>query len=553
MCGGTPPQMLRRCGWLSMTFAGNDVLLAAASIPSVRQLGDDHLAGKVYLVGAGPGDPGLITVKGLRCLEKADLVVYDRLLDPTLLEAAPQSAQRVFVGKERGRQAMTQKEINDLLVQRAASGEVVVRLKGGDPFVFGRGGEEALALAEHGIPFEVVPGVTSAIAAPAYAGIPLTHRGKASSFTVVSGSEDPSKPDSSVSWEALARNGGTLVVMMGWAPLESILATLAQNGRVPTTPVALIQWGTWPGQRTITGTLENIVSRGRDAGLEPPVVAVIGDVVELRRQTSWFDNRPLFGKKVLITRSRNQASTLRSSLEESGAQAIELPTIEIAPLEDYSQLDEAVSGLARFHWVFFASANAVDAVFARLERQHLDARALGSAKIGAIGPATAVALARRGLTADFVPARSESEAVVAELSSRDWAGVPVLLPGADIGIDTLAQGLAGLGAGVEPVTAYRTITPKGAAKQARAALEQGVDAATFTSSSTVRNLMQMLDGDRRALESSTIACIGPATAATARGLGLRVDLVAENHNVQGLVDALVAHYAGKQKEMKGNG
>ena len=511
------------------------------------------LEGKVYLVGAGPGDPLLITVKGLRCLEKADLVVYDRLMDPSLLEAAPQSAQRVFVGKERGRQAMTQVEINDLLVQRATAGEVVVRLKGGDPFVFGRGGEEALALAQHGIPFEVVPGVTSAIAAPAYAGIPLTHRGTASSFTVVSGSEDPSKPESSVSWEALARTGGTLVVMMGWAPLESILASLAQNGRAPTTPVALVQWGTWPGQITITGTLENIVSRGRDAGLEPPVVAVIGDVVELRRQTSWFDGRPLFGKKVLITRSRTQASALRSSLEEFGAQPIELPTIEIAPLEDYSELDDAVSGLARFHWVFFTSANTVDAVFARMERQQLDARALGSAKIGAIGPATTASLARRGLTADFVPARSVAEAVVAELSNRDWAGVPVLLPGADIGRDTLAQGLAGLGASVERVAAYRTTTPKGAAQLARAALEKGVDAATFTSSSTVRNLMKMLNGDRMALESSTIACIGPATAATARELGLRVDLVAENHNVQGLVDALVGHYSGKEQERKGNG
>ena len=509
--------------------------------------------GKVYLVGAGPGDPGLITVKGLRCLEQADLVVYDRLMDPALLEAAPQSAQRLFVGKERGRQAMTQQEINDLLVQRATAGDVVVRLKGGDPFVFGRGGEEALALAQHGVPFEVVPGITSAIAAPAYAGIPVTHRGIASSFTVVSGSEDPSKLESSVSWEALARTGGTLIVMMGWAPLESILATLAQNGRTPTTPVALVQWGTWPGQVTVTGTLEDIVQRGRDAGLEPPVVAVIGDVVDLRRQTSWFDTRPLSGKKVLITRSRTQASTLRSSLEELGAQAIELPTIEIAPLEDYSELDEAVCGLARFHWVFFASANAVDALFARLERNRLDSRALASAKIGAIGPATTAALARRGLTADFMPVRSASESALSELSRRDWTGMPVLLPGADIGTDTLAEGLAGLGAAVQRGAAYRTITPKGAVKQARAALKQGVDAATFTSSSTVRNLMQMLDGDRGALEASTIACIGPATAATARELGLRVDLVAENHDVQGLVDALVAHYSGKEKELKGNG
>lgn len=502
--------------------------------------------GKVYLVGAGPGDPGLITVKGLRCLSQAQVVVYDRLLDPSLLQAAPTDAEQVFVGKARGRQALTQDQINQLLVDRAAEGKTVVRLKGGDPFVFGRGGEEALTLVQHGIPFEVVPGVTSAIAAAAYAGIPITQRRVASCFTVVSGSEDPSKPESSIPWDVLARTGGTLVVLMGWNALESILDTLGREGMAADTPVALIQWGTWPQQRTVTGTLAGVAARGREAGLEPPVLAVIGPVVKLREQLQWFDRRPLSGKKVLITRSRTQTSRLRTLLEAQGAVPLELPAIEIAPLEDYAALDSAVARIDQFAWVIFASANAVDAVFARLEDMQLDARSFGGCQVGAIGPATAEALARRGIRADFIPARSASEAVVAELSARQWAGVSVLLPAADIGRDVLAQGLGRLGAEVEWVAAYRTVTPPGAGDGARRLLAQGVDVVTFASSSTVRNLVDLLGGDRAALAGSFIACIGPTTAATARELDLPVGLVADEHNVEGLVDALVWHFGGKE-------
>jgi uroporphyrinogen III methyltransferase/synthase len=503
--------------------------------------------GKVYLVGAGPGDPGLITVKGLRCLAQAQVVVYDRLLDPSLLQAAPADAEQVFVGKARGRQALTQDQINQLLVDRAAAGKVVVRLKGGDPFVFGRGGEEALALARHGIPFEVVPGVTSAIAAAAYAGIPITHRRVASCFTVVSGSEDPAKPESSIPWDVLARTGGTLVVLMGWNALESILDTLGRQGMSADTPVALIQWGTWPQQRTVTGTLAGVAAKGREAGLEPPVLAVIGPVVKLREQLQWFDRRPLSGKKVLITRSRTQASRLKTLLEAQGAVPLELPAIEIAPLEDYTELDSAVARIDQFAWVIFASVNAVEAVFARLEDMQLDARAFGTlTQVGAIGPATAEALAQRGIRADFVPNRSDSESVLVELSTRRWSGVPVLLPAADIGRDVLAQGLARLGAEVEWVAAYRTVTPAGAGDQARQILAQGVDVVTFASSSTVRNLLDLLGGDRSALAGSLVACIGPATAATARELGLLVGLVADEHNVEGLVDALVRHFADEE-------
>ncbi|MSQ07179.1 MAG: uroporphyrinogen-III C-methyltransferase [Dehalococcoidia bacterium] len=504
--------------------------------------------GKVYLVGAGPGDPGLITVKGLRVLSQAQVVVYDRLLDPSLLQHAAPDAEQVFVGKARGRQALTQEQINQLLVDRASAGQTVVRLKGGDPFVFGRGGEEALALAQHGIPFEVVPGVTSAIAAAAYAGIPITHRRVATCFTVVSGSEDPAKPESSIPWDVLARTGGTLVVLMGWNALESILRTLGSQGMAADTPVALVQWGTWPQQRTVTGVLADVAARGRQAGLEPPVLAVIGPVVKLREQLRWFGpdsntaGRPLWGKRVLITRSRTQASRLRALLEAQGALPLELPAIEIAPLEDCRKLDAALARLNHFGWVIFASGNAVDSVFARLEGLGKDARAFGGTQVGAIGPATAEALARRGIRADFIPARSASEAVVDELSKRPWAGVPVLLPAADIGRDVLAQGLARLGAQVEWVAAYRTVTPAGAGGQARQMLDQGVDVVTFASSSTVRNLLELLGGDKAALEGSLIACIGPATAATARELGLPVGLVSDEHNVEGLVDALVRHF-----------
>ncbi len=501
------------------------------------------MPGKVYLVGAGPGDPGLITTKGARCLEQAQVVLYDRLLDPSLLDLAPESARRVFVGKERDRQAMSQSQINQFLVDEGKAGNVVVRLKGGDPFVFGRGGEEALALAKNGVSFEVVPGVTSAVAAPAYAGIPLTHRGAASCFTVVSGSEDPSKPNSSVNWEALARTGGTLVVLMGWQPLQSIFDTLIKEDMSPHTPVALVQWGTWPQQATVTGTLENAVALGKTAGLNPPVAAVIGPVVDLRQELSWFDQRPLFGKKVLITRSRTQASQFRLLLAELGAQPVEIPAIQTVDLEDFTELDSALFRLGEFQWAIFASINAVDSVFGRLRLLGKDSRAFGGVKVGAIGPATSNALTDRGITPDFVPSRSVSEVVLSELEGMDWTGVPVLLPSADIGRDALARGLSQRGAKVERIAAYRTIPTDGMAEKARSALEQNVDFVTFTSSSTVQNLLSMLDGDRKALERSKIACIGPTTAATAEQMGLRVDLVAPVHTVQGLVDALVEHCA----------
>ncbi len=509
------------------------------------------MVGKVYLIGAGPGDPGLLTVKGREVLERADVVVYDRLAHPSLLDHAPRSAERIFAGKARGQQELTQEGINALLVECAQAGKLVARLKGGDPFVFGRGGEEALSLARNGIPFEVVPGVSSAIAAPAYAGIPVTHRGIATGFTVVSGSEDPAKPESSVRWEELGRSlathGGTLMTLMGWSSMEKILEALQCAGLSADTPVALVQWGTWNRQRTVTGTLATAADRGRAAGLAAPVVAVIGDVVNMRDELAWFDNRPLFGKRVLVTRSRTQASRMCQLLEDAGATAVELPAIAIAPSLDFRPLDECVSRLSSFGWVIFASVNAVDNVFERLDAQDRDARVFGTARVGAIGPATAAALERRGIRPDFTPSRSVSSAALEEMAVYDWNGVSVLLPAANIGRDELAEGLSCLGAQVERVTAYRTITPPDAAQRARDAFAEGIDIVTFTSSSTVRNLLGLLEEEggpgREALSGSIVACIGPVTASTARDLGLRVDIEAQEHTVEGLAEALIEHYS----------
>ena len=378
--------------------------------------------GKVYLVGAGPGDPGLLTVKGAQALAAADVVVYDRLLDPSLVALAPATAQRVFVGKERGRQALTQSEINDLLVAEGLAGKTVVRLKGGDPFVFGRGGEEALALAGAGVPFVVVPGVTSAVAAAAYAGIPVTHRGLSTSVTIVTGSEDPSKGETSANWAALAKTGGTIVTLMGWAALPGIVDTLQANGMAADTPAALVQWGTWSRQRTVTGSLANIAQRGKAAGIGAPVIAIIGQVARLREEIGWFDRRPLWGKRVLVTRSRTQASRLIEMLIDLGAEPIELPSIEIGPLDDYGELDAALAETADVpgRWIIFASVNSVEFVWERLRATGQDARHFAGATIGAIGPATARALRERGIEPDFIPKRSVSEEVIAELSG--WIG-----------------------------------------------------------------------------------------------------------------------------------
>ena len=497
--------------------------------------------GTVYLVGAGPGDPGLITAKGLACLESADAVVFDRLASDELISRARPDAVLIDVGKVPGRHRYRQEEINALLVTTAQEGKSVVRLKGGDPFVFGRGGEEASELAEAGIPFEVVPGVSSAIAAPAYAGIPITNRGYASSFTVVTGSEYPDKPESYVDWEQIARTGGTITVLMGREGLGSITSALVRGGLSPQTPVALVEWGTHPVQRTIVGDLSDIARRADETGLGSPMVAVIGEVVRLREQLRWFDRRPLFGKRVLVTRTRTQASALTALLVREGAVPIEVPTIEVRPVEVPGDLDQAVGSLAEYDWVVFTSANAVDAVFGRLDALGGDARSFGGARVAAIGSATATSLRSRGIVADTVASQPVSELLLDTLPVQ--SGDRVFLPGAESRRDALSRGLEAAGATVHQVTAYTTVTPEGVRERIESALDEGVDIVTFTSSSTVTNLMASIDGDTGRLGGALIACIGPITASTVGEAGLGVDILAEDSSVAGLVDAILSHYA----------
>ncbi len=500
-------------------------------------------AGKVYLVGAGPGDPELISVKGADCLSQADVVVYDRLLDERLLDAVPAVTEKIYVGKAAGKHSRSQDEISRLLVAKAKQGKTVVRLKGGDPFVLGRGGEEAEVLVQNKIPFEIVPGITSAIAVPAYAGIPVTHRALASSFAVITGHEDPAKESSSINWAKLAGGVDTLVFLMGMKNLPQIVARLMEYGRPVDTPVAVIQQSTRPGQKTVTGSLDDIVAKVKEHRLTAPAVIVVGEVVRLREKLRWFDNRPLFGKRILVTRARNQASTLSRLLARCGAQPIELPAIDIQIVTHAKELDGAISHLGRYHWIIFTSVNGVAAFWQRLHSLGQDSRALGGLSIGAIGPATAEALAGKGIIADYVPPVYTTEGIIAGLRNRNIAGQHVLLPRADIADDELVQGLLQLGASVDEVTAYRTVPATEALNRAKQMIISGnIDIITFTSSSTVSNLVAALGEDMAEINGAMVACIGPKTAETATRAGLKVDIVASKQTIPGLVTAMEEYF-----------
>ena len=498
--------------------------------------------GAVFLVGAGPGDPELITVKARRYLETADVIVYDRLVEDRLLGHARPDAELIDMGKSPGERGDRQPEINTLLVEKAREGKRVVRLKGGDPFIFGRGGEEAAALSDANIPFEVVPGITSAIGVPAYAGIPLTHRGVASSLTVVTGSEPPGASDASVDWDWLAKSNGTLSILMSWQNLPAITQALMNGGRSGGTPCAVIRWGARPYQRTVVGSLSNIVGRARRARMSNPVVVVVGEVVDLRSAARWFDNRPLFGKRVLVTRSRSQSAALVGLLADAGAEPIEVPTIEIEPVDDTEDTDAALSNLVAYDWVVFTSTNSVERLFERLDTLGRDAREFHSSQVAAIGTATAASLRERGIIADIVSRESQSQSLVDGLSKQSIDGLRILLPGAETRPKRLAQGLQRLGGIVRDLTLYRTVLPTDSRARLADALESGIDVVTFTSSSTVTNLVTLLDGGATRLNELKIACIGPVTAETARQSGLTVDIVAEDSTAAGLVNAIVKHY-----------
>jgi len=443
---------------------------------------------------------------------------------------------------------MEQKEINLLMVSKAREDNAVVRLKGGDPFVLGRGGEEAEVLAANQIPFEVVPGVSSAYAVPAYAGIPVTHRSLASSFTVITGHEDPEKDESRISWDKLSTGSDTLVFLMGVANLAHIVRQLVRNGRSPSTPVAVISQGTSPKQRTIVGTIENIVAKAKKENFEPPAVIVVGDVVKLREQIRWFDNLPLFGKRILVTRAEHQAKELSWLLLSRGALPVQVPVIEISPPRNWRELDRAIRNLKGYGWIMFTSVNAVEIFWKRMYALGMDSRCLADIRIGAIGPATASALEKRGIQPDYVPEIYTSRGFLTGLKKKDIAGCKVLLPRADIADSEISDGLAKLGAEVHKLTAYRTTTAARSASQAKQMLSRGeIDVITFTSASTVNSLLTILGQKWEVIKQITLACIGPKTAAVLVGKGIKADIVAQEHTMLGLVEA-IEHYFKERGE-----
>ncbi|UQZ86730.1 Uroporphyrinogen-III C-methyltransferase [Paenibacillus konkukensis] len=505
--------------------------------------------GVVYLVGAGPGDPKLITLRGLEAIQRADVVVYDRLASPRLLKHMKPGAEKIFVGKLPDKHMMKQGEINQLLVDLALQGKVVTRLKGGDPSVFGRVGEEAELLADNGIGFEIVPGITSAIAVPAYAGIPVTHRDFTSSFSIVTGHEYPNKTYSSVNWDNLAQASGTLIFLMGVANLEFICSQLIRGGKSAATPVALIRWGTWMEQATLTGTLTDIVDKVRAANFQSPAVIIVGEVVKLREKLAWFEKKPLFGRRILVTRARSQASELVQQIEELGGEAVEFPVIRTQPPsseEARAALDAALERLPEFEWVLFTSVNGVDYFFERLQQKRIDIRMLYQARIAAVGPKTAEALERRGLLVDLLPAKFQGDVLLESIEQELRPGQRVLLPTADIAKAYIPERLKQLGMDVTEVDVYETVLDTGGGAEVIDLLQQkALHIITFTSSSTVTNLLLALrelgaEQPLELLQSCRIACIGPMTAQTAREAGLTVDYVAEEATVASLVQSLYA-------------
>ena len=506
------------------------------------------MSGIVYLIGAGPGDPGLLTMKGAACLAKAQVVVYDFLANPELLELAPPGAEHIYVGKKGGDHTMGQEDINKLLVKLCQGGKIVARLKGGDPYVFGRGGEEATELYQAGCQFEVVPGVTSAVAAPSYAGIPVTDRRHSTEVAFVTGHEDPTKPSSTINWASLA-GMGTCVFLMGIKNLPHICKQLIAEGKSPDTPAATVRWGTTPQQESLSGTLATLPELVKQAGIKPPAITIVGGVVELKEELGWFENLPLFGKSVLVTRARTQASKLSSSLTAQGAQVIEVPTIEFEDPDDPSLMAAAIAKIESYDWLIFTSPNGVERFFVALNEAGKDARALAKAKLAAIGPATGQALALGGIKPDVMAKTFVAEGLLESLKGESLAGKEVLLPRAQEAREVLPETIRSWGADLTVVPAYKTVPPPASAALLNEALENGLDAITFTASSTVANLLKLLSPEQRdtlVTKSQsgeiTVTAIGPITADTATDAGLAVHVMPSVYTIDALVDALAGFY-----------
>jgi uroporphyrinogen III methyltransferase / synthase len=487
---------------------------------------------KVYLVGAGPGDPGLITVKGKKILERADSILYDHLASERLLDLAPAHAERVYVGKKRALHEATQEEITAMLIERARRGQTVVRLKGGDPFIFGRGGEEMEALTAAGIPFEIVPGVTTALGLAAYSGVPLTHREHTSAVTFVTGHSV-----AAIDWSKVGASE-TIVLFMGLVNFPEIARELIAHGRSASTPAMAVRWATRPDQQTIAGTLGDLAAKIEHAGMKPPATIVIGEVVALRERFNWFEKLPLFGQRIIVTRDRGQSPLLAEPLEALGAEVLFVPVIEIVDAAEGSSLEQAIANLRSYEWLIFTSVNGVRHFVEALDRSLSDLRDL-KAKICAIGSATRAAIEALHLRVDVMAEEYVAESLLAALAGEDLKGKRVLLPRAAVARDLVPDTLWERGALVDVVEAYRTIIPADAAVRARGALAHKPHWITFTSSSTVTNLVAV--AGREALAGIKIASIGPVTSATARAAGLVVNVEAQPHTIEELVNALAAH------------
>jgi uroporphyrinogen III methyltransferase/synthase len=486
---------------------------------------------KVYLVGAGPGDPELITLKARRLLEKADCILFDHLANADLLDIAPASAERIYVGKKKSEHAATQDEICALLVDRGRQGLNVVRLKGGDPFIFGRGGEEAEALANAGIPFEVVPGVTSPLGIAAYTGVPLTHRSHTSVVTFITGHDVEN-----IDWHKVGTSE-TLVVFMGLSHFDSIAERVIACGRPASTPAMAVRWGTRPDQEVLTGTLETLPRLIHESAMKPPATVIIGEVVGLREKLSWYEKLPLFGQSIVVTRTREQAGTLSDQLRRLGAEVIELPTIEIQPASDYAPLDLAISRLSQYDWLIFTSANGVRCFLDRLDDSPLDLRAIRG-RICAIGPATRDAIERFRIKVDVLAEEYVAEGLLSALAGYDLAGSRILIARAAVARDVLPDELRRRGARVDVVEAYRTVAPAGLAARAAQILSEKPDWITFTSSSTVDNLVAAVGS--QAIQGVRTASIGPITSATLKKNAISVGVQASAFTVSGLIDAILS-------------
>src|SRR5438093_2957343 len=498
--------------------------------------------GKVYLVGAGPGDLGLVTLRAKECIERANAIVYDHLTNPEILSWARDDAEIIYAGKEAGQHSLSQQEINALLIEKARAGKDVVRLKGGDPFVFGRGAEEARAIVDAGIEFEIVSGITSAIAGPAYAGIPVTHRAENSHITFFTGHEDPAKTESAIDYAALAKLGGTQVMLMGVKRLGSIAREMLEQGVRNDLPVALVRWATTGRQETLTGTLQNIAQRAVASGFEAPAVAVFGEVVALRETLNWYENRPLSGKRIVVTLTRKQASALSNKLRTLGAHVVELPTIRIEPPGDLRGFAQLVQDAHVYDWIVFTSANGVEAFFDVFFKLYDDAREIGGARIAAIGPATAQRVKDFHLHVDLQPEEFVAESIVKEFQKKGSVeNLRILLVRAEKTRDVLPKELSGLGAIVDKAFAYRTVPetrdPTGAGRQLT---KEGADLITFTSSSTVENFLALGLPWPKGMQ---VASIGPITSKTARDHGLNIDIEARRHDIDGLVEAIGDFFA----------